>query len=135
MFKMTSKNIIADVIKDLDKTELKRRTEAAQHLVRVMKAKVNKRGKSVSGGPPSRVTGDLFRGIVYKNLEHVTYAGLGPPAYHGHLLEFGTKERKTKKGPGSGPRGSGHVEPRPFVFPTFQEEAPAVEEILSRQWM
>jgi hypothetical protein len=135
MFKMTSKNIIGDVIKDLDKIALQRRTKAAQYLVGVMKGKVSKRGTSQPGGPPGKVTGDLSRGIGYKNLNQLTLVGYGPPAHHGHLMEFGTKDRQTKTGPGSGPRGSGHVEPRPLIFPTFEEEAGAVEDIMSKQWM
>lgn len=129
------KNCISEVIGELEKTERKRRLEAAQLLVKSIREKISKRIKSLPGNPPGRLSGDLFKGVGFKDLEHATLVGACPPAHHAHLLEFGTKDRRTKKGPGSGPRGSGHVEPRPYVFPTFEEQQGAVGDILSRQWI
>jgi hypothetical protein len=135
MFANKSKSFIKEVIRDIDKIALQRRKLASAHLVKVMKEKADKQGPSLPGQPPAKDEGNLKKGIGSKHLEDVSLVGYGPPAHHGHLMELGTKERRTKTGIGSGPRGSGHVEPRPLIFPTFEEESGAVEEIMSKQWM
>jgi hypothetical protein len=131
---------IKDVIRDIGKPEKKARSKAAQHLVKKMKEKVNdqyfKGYHSIPGEPPGKITGDLQKGIGSKdiNSKHKTLVGVGPPAYHAHLLEFGTAERYTPVKNGS-TRRSGRVAPRPFIFPTFQEESDVVGKILSERWL
>jgi HK97 gp10 family phage protein len=131
---------IKDVISDIDKSEKKVRSKAAQYLVKKMKEKVNdqyfKGYHSIPGEPPGKMTGNLQKGIGSKDIdsEHKTLVGVGPPAHHAHLLEFGTVERYTPVKNGK-PRRSGRVAPRPFVFPTFQEEAENVGKILSERWL
>ena len=138
--KVTLKSFINEVSRDLEAAEGKVRTKAAQHLVKKMKAKVSdvyfKGFHSQAGEPPGKISGDLRKGIGYLNekAQHQTKVGVGPPAYYAHMLEFGTAERfvSTK---GGKKRSVGRVLPRPFVYPTFEQEADAVKDILSEKWV
>lgn len=129
---------IEKVIKDIEKGEFNARKRAAQHLRKKMRQKVSSKTKSASGNPPGRGTGNLRKGIIYVNGKERTKVGVGPPAQHAHLLEFGTEERYVKKINGkklSKPKYVGRVLPRPFVFPTFDEERTTVERIMSETWI
>jgi HK97 gp10 family phage protein len=122
------KSYINQVIKDLETTEKKRLVEAARHVKAKLKENVSK--------VHHKFTGDLIKGIDYKPLDHAVLVGYGPPAYHAHLLEFGTVNRTVKNylgAPGVEVK-VGHIKPTPVIFPTFEEEAGAVENILSKQW-
>jgi hypothetical protein len=131
---------IREVIRDIDKAEKRVRTKAAQHLFKKMKEKVNdqyfKGYHSIPGEPPGKMTGNLQKGIGAKDIDsqYKTLVGVGPPAHHAHLLEFGTVERYTPVKNGK-TRRSGRVAPRPFVFPTIVEEAENVGKILSERWL
>lgn len=132
------KSYIDNIIRDLDKAEAKQLRKAASHVARKMRKKVSVEffddDASAPGNPPGRRTRNLRKGIGYTKGHHEFLVGVGPPAYHAHLLEFGTAERyqKTKKG---NSRFVGLVEPRPFVFPTLDEETGAVKRILSESWL
>lgn len=124
-------SFINDAIKDIDLAEKKVRMQASNHLVKKMKEKVSdkyfKGSHSRAGEAPGVFTGNLKKGIGLKDNPnaHETQVGVGPPAYHAHLLEFGTVERP----------GKGRILPRPFVMPTFEEEKEVVGVILSQKWL
>ncbi len=129
---------IEKAIKYIEKGEFNARKRAAQHLRRKMRQKVSSKTKSAPGNPPGRGTGNLRKGIIYINGKQKTKVGVGPPAYHAHILEFGSEERYVKtsnKKKLAKPKYAGRVLPRPFVFPTFDEERATVERIMSETWV
>jgi hypothetical protein len=119
---------INEVIRDLEKSEKKRLNEAAVHLVKKLKENVKKQWK--------RHSGDLLKGIGHKELQHAQLVGYGPPAFHAHLLEMGTEHRVVKNyfGKQGVKKEVGKIKAHPVIFPTFEQETSAVEEILSRPW-
>jgi hypothetical protein len=90
------------------------------------------------GEPPAKRSGNLVKGILYVNDDkhHESKVGVGPPAHHAHLMEFGTQNRTVLnyRGVKGKQKNVGRVLPHPFVQPTFEEEAGAVKEILSERW-
>lgn len=130
--KVDYKSFVSNITKDIDNIEKETLKEACTHLRKKMRDKVNKKGRSLPGMPPGRDTGNLRKGIKYnitKSIIGMTgFVGVGSPAQHAHLLEFGTKIRHTTKGV-----NKGQVLPRPFVRPTFEEEAEAVNRIMRGQ--
>ena len=96
-------SFVKDVFKDIVAVEKEVLKDAAKHVQKKMKEKVSKRGRSFPGAPPGLKTGNLKKGIKYDIRDRDNaLVGLGPPAHHGHLLEFGTKIRTTKKGVNKG---------------------------------
>lgn len=138
--KLEFKSFIKDLSKEIDNAELRLRTKAAKHLVKKMKEKVGdvyfEGYASQPGEPPGKKSGNLRKGIGYMNMpkQHKTKVGVGPPAYHAHMLEFGTAERFVKIKGSSKKRSVGRVLPRPFVQPTFEEQTETVKEILQEKW-
>jgi HK97 gp10 family phage protein len=131
------KLMIAKIIRDLEKSQDKLLDQAAIHVRNAIKRKVSQRGgTSRAGDPPRRDTGDLYRGIKWAKRGDYRLVGVGKPAQHAHLLEFGTAPRVVKNYAGKqGIRKDvGRVIPRPFMRPTFAEEADKVAEILSKPW-
>ncbi|MBN1604620.1 MAG: HK97 gp10 family phage protein [Chitinispirillaceae bacterium] len=130
-FKFTS--YLKDVQRDLDKGEKRNRKKAAAHLVSKLKENLSKEYPAGTASPPGAapglVSGDYKKGIGSKDIGNATLVGVGPPAYHAHLLEFGTEDRFTKDG-----TFRGRVEPRPVVYPTFEAEADEVKKILSEPY-
>lgn len=134
----TSFNIVSRVADDIEREGSKRVMQAARYV----------RGKIVESAKatyPKR-SGDLFRGVAAQGREGSArvrgtkaYAivGMTAPAYHAHLLEFGTKDRivKNYRGRKGVKVNVGRVKARPFVEPVFEREAGAVEEILSGTWV
>lgn len=110
-----------DVQKEIDKTEKKKRAKATKHV-----AKVLKQNASSKFGTDSNIT----KGIGHINEKFESKVGVGPPAYHAHLVEFGTDSRYTKGG-----KPTGYIKADPFMIPTFEEEAAAVERILYEEWI
>lgn len=127
------KSFAATLTRDIDKAENRALMKAARHLRKVMRAKLNTRRVSQPGEAPGRVTGDLSKGAKIDNHRkgHKVFVGVGAPAHHAHLLEFGTAERVVAK---TGAR-VGRVAPRPFLGPTFEEEQGEVQKILSERWL
>jgi HK97 gp10 family phage protein len=129
--------MIAKTISNLEKSQNKLLDEAANHVKNAMKRKVSARGgSSKPGDPPRRDSGDLYRGIKTAKRGDARLVGVGKPAQHAHLLEFGTGPRIVLNYAGKkGVRKDvGRVVPRPFMRPTFVEESDAVEKILSKAW-
>lgn len=125
-----AKTGIKDFIKDLEKAEKKARTQAAKYLVKKIKNKLiySKNTKSLPNTAPVLKTRRLKRGIKYVNEGNKTKVGAAPPAYHAHLLEFGTSNRQTRKN-----ENRGRILPRPFLIPTFTEENEKVKEIIKTE--
>lgn len=139
---------LESIEKDLAKSELRLLKKAASYVAKKMREKA----KSLF---PQR-TGHLVKGIGYKQPEnHSTLVGVGPPAQHAHLLEFGTKNRtirnrglfqiasdvasrkailKGKKKGAERKISAGKVTPKPFILPTLMQEESQVREILSERW-
>jgi len=112
---------IRRINKDLAKEERLKISKAADFLKQKLKEKIE-----ILYGKAS----DLYKGAASSKSKSFAKVGMGRPAYHAHLLEFGTDDRYTKTG-----KFSGHVAPRPFVFPTFEENADEVEKIISETWL
>ena len=77
---------------------------------------------SLPGEYPGRLTGNLRKGIAYKNdpqMPHATIIGSKSP--HSHLLEFGHGDGKS-------------FNKRPFFNRTLDEEENAVIDIMSKRW-
>lgn len=131
------KLMIAKTIRDLEKSQDKLLDQAAIHVRNAMKRKVSQRGgSSKPGDPPRRDSGDLYRGIKYAKRGDVRLVGVGKPAQHAHLLEFGTGPRVVKNygGKSGVKKAVGRVVARPFMRPTFEEESDRVAQILSKAW-
>lgn len=131
------KIMIPQVIKGLEKSQERLLDQAAAYVKKRMKEKVNVRGgSSKPGDPPRRDSGDLVKGIKTARRGDARLVGVGPPAQHAHLLEFGTAPRTVRNYAGKSgvKKDVGRVVARPFMRPTFQETAPEVERILSKPW-
>lgn len=117
------------IFDDLDKAEKKRLSTAARYVVKKVKENVRRTWKKQSG--------NLLKGVVNKPLQHAQLVGYGPPAYHAHMLELGTVKRTVKNYMGKkGVAVSvGHIKPKPVLFPTFEQEAGEVENILAKAWV
>lgn len=128
---------IKEVIAELDKVQERQLDKAATHLRQKLKEKVSKKQISRPGEPPGRRGGDLKKGIRFTRMPGERFVGFGAPAYHAHLLEFGTGPRFVKNYHGKkgvfkmvGPQA-----PRPFMIPTFEEEKENIKDILSDPWL
>ena len=131
---MRSMNIITRVASDIEKAGDARIMQAARHVRKAIVA-------SAKATFPKR-SGDLFKGVAaerrgYRAKGMYAIVGMSAPAYHAHLLEFGTKERTVKNYRGKAGRAVkvGKVTAKPFFAPTFEREAGAVEQILSGTWV
>lgn len=117
--KMIYKSYVSEIQKDIKKIEKGILKEASIHV----RDKIKEKLKTLGIG---KKTGNLVKGIKYEILnDDVSIVGAAPPAYHAHLLEFGTVERKTKKG-----KRTGKMTMKPFIIPTFIEESDAVKNIM-----
>ncbi|NIP32953.1 hypothetical protein GWN91_05890 [Candidatus Saccharibacteria bacterium] len=110
---------IKKVTQDFEKKDRELVHKAAKHGEKAIKAKIGRRRKSRPGEPPGKFSGNLFRGIKTKTgrarWHPYSYVGAVSPAYHAHLLEFGTRKMRA----------------RPVILPTLIEEAPAMKRILA----
>jgi HK97 gp10 family phage protein len=134
----SSVSYIKSVIADLEKAQEKVLDKAAAYLWGKLKDKVSKKGPSMPGEPPGYQDKNLLKGIKFvRNGEGSRLVGVGPPASHAHLLEFGTGPRIVKNYMGH-PGVTKDVRPlkaRPFMAPTFAEEANNVADIISEKWI
>jgi HK97 gp10 family phage protein len=131
-----SYSMIKQVIRDLDKAESQKLDKAASYLRNKMREKVSKKVRSKPGDPPGLQSGNLKKGIKFVREPGKRLVGVGRPASHAHLLEFGTGPRYVKNYRGKGGvKFVGAVQPRPFMIPTFEAEKENVEKILSEPWI
>lgn len=128
---------IREVITELDKAEEAKLDKAAGYLRQKLKEKVSKKEISKPGEPPGRQAGDLKKGINFSREPGARFVGFRAPAYHAHLLEFGTGPRLVKnyRGKKGVSKLVGPQAPRPFIIPTFEEEKENVKKILSEPWV
>jgi hypothetical protein len=108
---------INQVLKDMDRKEKGNRSKASalyrDEIKNTLAAHANLRdlreqkrkakGKGGIPGPPGMETGTLYLNIDKYDGKGASYAGAMAPAYHMHLLEFGTK--KSPAYPVVGPTG------------------------------
>ena len=135
---LKSVSYIKQVIADLEKAQGKNLDKAAAYLRGKLKDKVSKKSISSPGDPPGMRTGDLKKGIKFVRKDNDTrLVGVGPPASHAHLLEFGTGPRIVKNWMGHKgiTKDVGPMKARPFMAPTFAEEDENVANILAEQWV
>lgn len=125
MFKLDFKSHIKQIEKDMAAAEKKQRAKAARFLDGKLKETATQRFGSNS---------DITKGVDHRNDKTESKVGVGPKAYAAHLIEFGTDKRFTTKGIGSGAKGTGFIKADPFVFPTFEENASEVVNIMSEVW-
>ncbi len=128
------KSYVKAIQRDLDKLEREKVQHAAKYLQGKIRDKIKTKRISQPGEPPGRFSGNLHKGIRYKTFkegsEYGALVGAGPPAYHAHLLEFGTEERTVNK---TG-KDAGKVEARPFLLPTFEEEREYIKLMMMERW-
>jgi HK97 gp10 family phage protein len=127
---------IRKVINELDKAQEKKLDIAAVHLRTKIKDKLKNKHTSFPGEPPGKKSGNLIKGVIFTRNPGKRFVGMGKPAYHAHLLEFGTGPRTVKNYRGKGVAVAvGSVAPRPFLIPTFEEEKENVKKLLSETWL
>lgn len=112
--------------KEIEKGEYEQRKKAAKYLTKELKNEVKKR----YGG------GDLLEGVAMKNYKTISKVGFGKPAYHAHLIEFGTDIRfvKNYRGTKGLKHSVGRIKADPILEPVMKREANRVFEILSEPW-
>jgi hypothetical protein len=99
--------------------EARNRKRASAHLYQKIKAKAE----------GMRDTGALAKGCYKLDTRAKSFVGCKAP--HAYLVEFGTVERFQKT---RGNKSVGASPAKPFVYPTFAEEAGAVAAIMSEPW-
>lgn len=123
------KSNLSTILKDIKDTEKNRVQEAAKLVRKNMRKMVTKKLKSSPGMPPGLYRGNLKKGIAYSRINEYTYdVGFKAPAYHAHILEFGTRVRRGKDG-----KSRGEIKPRPFFRPTLELSKPGVKHILEEK--
>lgn len=131
MPKGSFKSYVKQINKDLESISKERIKESAKYLQGKIKDKIKNKNISQPGQPPGKRSGDLLKGIKYDIKDNETaLIGVGPPASHAHLLEFGTMERRKKDG-----RPTGRMIKRPFLLPTFIEESGNIRKMMSGYWL
>lgn len=121
MYGVKYNSYLKEINQALVKAEKERRGKAAKFVANQLKDVTTSKFGSDSG---------LTKGVKYVNDIEDSKVGIGAPGFHAHLIEFGTDDRFTKSG-----KGTGHVTADPFIFKTFDENAEAVKEILSEPWI
>lgn len=94
--------------------------------------------RSIAGEPPAKQSGRLQKGIGFAYNRHAqdieTQVGFHRPAYHAHLMEFGTDARyqkNYKKKPLKKLKFVGYVAPRPFFVKTMVAHLDKAKQLLS----
>jgi len=132
------KSYLNEVQREIDKACSEKTKKAAKLLTEKLKEKVSKNlpygQHSKAGQPPASISENLMTGITSANSRHESKVGFARPAYHAHLMEFGTDPRyqKTYNGkPLATPKEVGRVDARPFFGVTIRENAEEVGKILA----
>lgn len=116
---ITLTSYFKEVQKELERSDRESRTKAAKHVLKVLRRKAKARyGK-----------GNYYKGLRYKHENDITKIGAGPPAYHAHLIEFGTDPRFKESG-----KPTGKMPANPLIIPTLDEETETVGNILVTEW-
>lgn len=105
---------IEQVFKEMQGVEKRRRSRAASHI----RSKIRKKAKAM------KKTGNLAKGTYALNKQDYSFIGIRAPGHQAYLLEFGHRARDGST-----------VAAHPIVYPTFAEEAAAVEKIMSEEWL
>lgn len=121
MVKLTS--YCNEVQADIAKAERGALKNAARFVEGKIKEKIDSLGIK-------KHSGNLKKGVASNAGQHNAFVGFGPPAYHAHLLEFGTKIRQTKTG-----KVKGQIKPTPILSAVMSEQAEAVADILADRWL
>jgi len=123
----TIKINIDKVMIDIRAGEMKAINAAGDYVREKIKDKV----LQMFGNTGHGSSGNLYKGMVKKAIPDGVLVGAGSPAFHAHLLEFGTVERHTQTG-----KFTGSLKARPFILPTFEEQKNKVIEIIAeKQWV
>ena len=125
MFNYKFTSYSAELARELNKMERKQRMKAARYLTKKVIEVATQRF-----GADSNIT----KGITYDHGTYLSRVGFQKPAYHAHLIEFGTDTRFTTKGIGSGSKGTGHIQANPFFVPTLENNTQAVINIMQEVW-
>lgn len=124
--KISYQSFMGSISKDMRRLEKEARSKAGTHVRKALR-----RVCSSLFGSDSNIT----KGVGKRDQKTVTLVGVGPPAQAAHLIEFGTEERFHSEDSKFGPNHpTGKIDAKPFVVPTYEAEAPAVKEILSKEW-
>ena len=102
-------NDLKKAISTIELEDRRRRIRAANYL----KDKIKKKAQDI------KITGNLAKGAYTEHHGGASYVGIRSPGYQNYLLEFGHRAGNTQ------------VPPHPIVYPTFQEEADAVGQIMT----
>lgn len=114
------KSYFKEAAKKINDSAKRQREKANEHLVAKIKDKI----AQMFG-----INSTLYKGVGYVDNKDQSFVGMGKPASRAHLIEFGTDDRYSKSG-----KYSGHVAPKPFLLPTFNEERKRIISILSERW-
>lgn len=138
--KFTFKDFSNEIVKDILKAERKSRAKAASFLSNKVKEALDNpedENPSLAGEAPNKKTGRLFKSPAWAHDKEnsisldggTTKVGFAPKGYHAHLMENGTKMRRTKKG-----YNRGKVSRRPFFFPTLERYSKEAIKIMSEKY-
>jgi hypothetical protein len=136
LLNMPTKKITSNFIKfyrndkvasDMKKFELRNRKKAVRYFIKRLKAVVRKRYGKES---------DLFKGIGFIHRKKYSKAGFGRPAYHAHLIEFGTDERFVQNYMGNVGqiKDVGKIKKNPILSPVINSTKDKIIDILSEPW-
>lgn len=138
---MSYKSYLSEINKELTKVKKARIKKASIYLTKMIKENISNKSQSSPGSSPGKLSGKLIKGIGYKVLnEDTAIVGAKKPAYHAHLLEFGTKQRRLKKPIfvkkiSKKVVSTGRMLPRPFMYKTFAEESNNIKKIMQDSWI
>lgn len=133
---------VREINKQIKDGILKNQSKAARFVVKELKKKVGDEYfegyRSIAGEPPAKQSGGLQKGIGFAHDRHAqdieTQVGFHRPAYHAHLMEFGTDARyqkNYKKKPLKKLKFVGYVAPRPFFVKTMVAHLDKAKQLLS----
>jgi hypothetical protein len=138
----TFKSNLNAINRQIHEGVLRNQSKAAKMYVKELKKKVGDEYfegyRSIAGEPPAKQSGRLQKGIGFAHDRHAqdieTHVGFHRPAYHAHLMEFGTDARyqtNYKKKPLKKSKFVGHVAPRPFFVKTLVAHLDKAKQLLS----
>lgn len=134
-------SLMRKIEKEIRAGARRQREEAAEHL----KDKIKKKALAM------KKSGNLAKGVYTHSLNNSSMVGIRAPGFHNFLIEFGhfagsaktTVQRVLMRGKSGkrrwhkikGEEKRKFVAARPIVYPTFDEEANTVANILGTRWL